>query len=110
MTYQNPKEYIQKKQGVLLHPAKVSQVLILLYSAKKCKNEVLPVSDETSYPALSPGPLVTKRLFSQMSGLSEETIRGMIERGYLPSTKIGKHRLVNVALLSKDALEAEFEK
>lgn len=59
--------------------------------------------------SVAAGPLVTKRLFSQLSGLSEETIRGMIERGYLPTTKIGKHRLVNLALLTKDALEAEFD-
>jgi len=56
------------------------------------------------------GPLVTKRLFSQLSGLSEETVRGMVERGHLPTTKIGKHRLVNVALLTKDALEADFDR
>lgn len=56
------------------------------------------------------GPVVTKRLFSEMSGLSVETIRGMIERGYLPTVKIGKHRLVNVALITKEALESEFER
>ncbi len=64
---------------------------------------------EAALPALS-GPLVTKKLFSQMSGLTEETIRGMIERGYLPTVKIGKHRMVNVALITKEALEAEFER
>jgi excisionase family DNA binding protein len=56
------------------------------------------------------GPVVTKRLFSQLTGLTEETIRGMIERGHLPTVKIGKHRMVNVALLTKDALESEYER
>lgn len=65
---------------------------------------------ESQIGSLSAGPLVTKKLFSTLSGLSEETIRGMIERGHLPSTKIGKHRLVNVALLTKDALEADFDR
>lgn len=55
------------------------------------------------------GPLVTKKLFSQMSGLTEETVRGMIERGHLPTVKVGKHRMVNVALIAKEALESEFE-
>ncbi|WP_038003926.1 helix-turn-helix domain-containing protein [Teredinibacter turnerae] len=55
------------------------------------------------------GPVVTKRLFAQLTGLTEETIRGMIERGHLPTVKIGKHRMVNVALITKDALETEFE-
>lgn len=55
------------------------------------------------------GPIVTKKLFSQLTGLTEETIRGMIERGYLPTVKLGKHRMVNVALLTKESLEQEFE-
>lgn len=54
-------------------------------------------------------PLVTKALFSTMSGLSEEILRGMIERGHLPSMKIGKHRMINVALLTKECLEQEFD-
>ena len=56
------------------------------------------------------GPVVTKKLFSQLTGLTEETIRGMIDRGHLPTVKIGKHRMVNVALITKEALEAEFER
>lgn len=69
------------------------------------------MSDEaTGFKPINPGPFVTQQLFSELSGLSEETIRGMVQRGYLPTTKIGKHRLVNVALLSKEALEAEFER
>lgn len=56
------------------------------------------------------GPVVTKRMFSEMSGLTEETIRGMIERGHLPTVKIGKHRMVNVALLTKESLESDFER
>ncbi|MDF1694106.1 MAG: hypothetical protein P1U47_17180 [Zhongshania sp.] len=70
--------------------------------------------EDLAFPTLGAsvhsGPLVTKKLFSQLSGLSEETIRGMIERGYLPTAKIGKHRLVNVALLTKEALESDFER
>ncbi len=56
------------------------------------------------------GPVVTKKLFSQLTGLTEETIRGMIDRGHLPTVKIGKHRMVNVALITKEALEVEFER
>tara|TARA_B100001778_G_C18575593_1_gene624791 strand:+ start:60 stop:284 length:225 start_codon:yes stop_codon:yes gene_type:complete len=66
--------------------------------------------NSTSPGLVSAGPIVTKRLFSQLTGLTEETIRGMIERGYLPTVKIGKHRMVNVALITKDALETEFER
>ncbi|CAA0100661.1 Uncharacterised protein [BD1-7 clade bacterium] len=65
---------------------------------------------ETSTQGLvSTGPVVTKQLFSHMTGLTKETIRGMIERGHLPTVKIGKHRMINVALLTKESLEREFE-
>lgn len=64
----------------------------------------------TSSASVSAGPLVTKKLFSQLTGLTEETIRGMIDRGHLPTVKVGKHRMVNVALITKEALEAEFER
>jgi excisionase family DNA binding protein len=59
---------------------------------------------------LSSGPVVTKTLFSQLSGLSEEIIRGMIERGHLPSVKIGRHRMINLALLTKESLNYEFDR
>lgn len=52
-------------------------------------------------------PLISKSLFSKMSGLNEEIIRGMISRGHLPTVKIGRHRLINLAQLSKEALEVE---
>lgn len=55
------------------------------------------------------GPVVTKRMFSQLTGLTEETVRGMVERGHLPTVKIGKHRMVNIALLTKESLQKEFE-
>lgn len=52
-------------------------------------------------------PLVTKSMFSQITGLNEEIIRGMISRGHLPTVKIGRHRLINLAQLSKEALDVE---
>lgn len=62
-------------------------------------------------PAIqSTTPIVTKARFSEMSGLTEETLRGMIERGHLPTLKVGKHRMINVALLTKECLEQDFER
>jgi hypothetical protein len=54
-------------------------------------------------------PVMTKAKFSEISGLGEDIIRGMIERGHLPTVKIGKHRLVNTALLTSECLNQEFE-
>lgn len=55
-------------------------------------------------------PIMTKARFSEISGLSEETLRGMIERGHLPTLKVGKHRMINVALLTKECLDQDYER
>ena len=51
-------------------------------------------------------PIVTKKRFSEMTGLTEETVRGMIEKGLLPTMKIGRRRLVNVEAVTQSAIEA----
>jgi len=55
-------------------------------------------------------PIMTKARFSEISGLSEEILRGMIERGHLPTLKVGKHRMINVALLTKECLDQDYER
>ena len=47
-------------------------------------------------------PVVTKEKFARLSGLAEGVIQGMIEKGHLPSIKIGRYRLVNLARLATD--------
>jgi len=54
------------------------------------------------------GPVVTKALFSELTGLRPDIVRGMVERGQLPSVKIGKHRMINLARLTSDLLESEY--
>jgi hypothetical protein len=51
------------------------------------------------------GPIVTKERFSEASGLRVDQVRGMIANGYLPTLKIGKHRMINMALLTQGCLE-----
>ena len=67
----------------------------------------METEQKAAFPATT--PIVTKARFSEMSGLTEETLRGMIERGHLPTLKVGKHRMINVALLTKECLEQDFE-
>lgn len=55
-------------------------------------------------------PVMTKERFAELTGLEEGVIRGMIDKGHLPSVKIGKHRLVNVALLNTELLTEAWEK
>lgn len=62
----------------------------------------------TEVPALQVlVPIVTREKFAQLSGLEEGVIRGMIDKGYLPTVKVGKYRMVNVARLSADCFQAE---
>ncbi|MBW3567888.1 MAG: hypothetical protein KY410_08035 [Proteobacteria bacterium] len=49
-------------------------------------------------------PVMTKEKFAQHSGLAEGVIQGMIEKGHLPSIKIGRYRLVNLARLAEDCV------
>jgi hypothetical protein len=63
--------------------------------------------DEQKHVILIATPVMTQERFAQLSGLTEGQVRGQIEKGHLPSLKIGRVRLVNVAALSQDALDKE---
>ncbi|RDL42755.1 DNA-binding protein [Marinomonas piezotolerans] len=52
-------------------------------------------------------PIVTIEKFSDVSGLTIDTIRALISRGKLPTMKIGRRRMVNVALIEKEALSQQ---
>lgn len=49
-------------------------------------------------------PVVTKARFALLSGLAEGVVQGMIEKGHLPTVKIGRHRLVNVVGLAMECI------
>lgn len=53
-------------------------------------------------------PVMSRKKFAEIVGVTEDTVTGWINRGYLPVVEIGKYRLVNLALLNKHALEQEF--
>ncbi|WP_435103628.1 hypothetical protein [Arhodomonas sp. AD133] len=55
-------------------------------------------------------PLVTKERFAELTGLSFDQVRGMVARQQLPTRKIGRHRLINLALVTSDCLHAEERK
>lgn len=50
-------------------------------------------------------PVVTQQKFSEQTGLRTEQVKGQVQVGNLPSKKIGKLRMVNVALLNANCLE-----
>ncbi len=53
-------------------------------------------------------PVMARKKFADLVGVTEDTVTGWINRGYLPVVEIGKYRLVNIALVTKMALEQEF--
>lgn len=68
--------------------------------------------DLATKPIITPsaiGPIVTKECFSAVSGLRVDQVRGMMANGYLPTLKIGKHRMINMALLTQECLQEEIE-
>jgi len=53
-------------------------------------------------------PLVTREKFSELSGLPVGVVRGLINKGLLPTVSLGKRNLINLTLINKQALEKEF--
>lgn len=47
-------------------------------------------------------PLMSKDSFATWQGVTEDTVRGWIEQRTIPSVKMGRQRLVNVALIYRD--------
>lgn len=52
-------------------------------------------------------PIMPWQRFSDWIGVEPGIVRGWLDRGYLPTHRIGKHLLVNVELLRKQLLEQE---
>ena len=50
-------------------------------------------------------PIMDRVRFSELSGVNLGILDGWIDRGYIPSRKIGKHRLVDIASLTQECLE-----
>lgn len=67
---------------------------------------------EPQAPALPQGalpfvPVMHRERFAELSGLELGIVDNWIDRGYLPTVKIGRHRLVNLVLLVKECAESE---
>lgn len=52
-------------------------------------------------------PLMTQERFAELSGLTVDTVYGHIRRGYIPAVKVGKYRMINLALLHTQCLQSE---
>jgi hypothetical protein len=52
-------------------------------------------------------PFVTRERFSELSGVPLGVVDAWVDRAYIPSRLIGRHRLVNVAEMWRQAFEKE---
>lgn len=59
--------------------------------------------------ALMVTPVMTKERFAELVGVEVGVVRGMLDRGHLPSIKIGRHRLINLAMLQMRCLTEQPE-
>lgn len=59
---------------------------------------------------VSPVGLMERDTFAQHVGVEPGIVEGWIRRGYIPSTLVGRHRLVNLVLLHKRLLHGELGK
>ena len=50
-------------------------------------------------------PLMHWERFAELVGVESGVIRGMADRGHLPSLVIGRHRFINLALLTQRCLQ-----
>lgn len=53
-------------------------------------------------------PVMHREKFAELVGVSVDVVSGWINKGYIPAIEVGKYRLVNLALLNKLAIEADF--
>lgn len=58
-----------------------------------------------SLPVAIDVPIMDQEAFSKKIGISQDTVRGMVETDKLPSIKIGKRRFVNIAELTSRCLK-----
>jgi hypothetical protein len=49
-------------------------------------------------------PVMSKKRFSELTGFGEGVIEGWVDRGQIPSVKIGKHNAINLVLITSNCL------
>lgn len=64
-----------------------------------------PQVDLSQFPNV---PLMARERFAELAGVEVGVLNSWIARGYIPVFEVGRYRLVNIALLTKMALEKEF--
>lgn len=53
-------------------------------------------------------PVMTKERFAEVTGVDSGVLRGWIEKDLIPTVRIGRHRLINLAMFQRVLLEDEW--
>lgn len=69
---------------------------------------VIKDAEQLSKLLISP-PVMPWRDFAAWIQLNDDVVEHWVKRGYLPTIKIGRYRMVNVALLIQQLLNEESE-
>lgn len=64
-------------------------------------------NEETFFLFAAPVPFMTRERFAALTGLEEGVLRGMMDRGHLPTLKVGRRRVINLALLVRQCEAAQ---
>lgn len=60
----------------------------------------MPLVDTTGTRAMFIAPYMTVERTAEAFGVAEDVVRGWVARGYLPTRKIGRYRLIDVLALA----------
>jgi hypothetical protein len=50
-------------------------------------------------------PVLSQQRFAELTGFAPGVVEGWINRGYIPSMLIGKHRVVNMVVLTQECID-----
>ena len=68
-------------------------------------NQISPIQEiQTSVQVVPSTPLVHPERFADLLGIERGIVQGWISKGYVPTIKIGKYNLINLALIHQQCL------
>ena len=82
--------------------------LVALCCSIYCKANTMDLELDHKTLLVAP-PVMPWREFADWIRMDAEKVRNWIQRGYLPTTKIGRYRMINVAQFVQSLLEEEGE-
>ncbi len=50
-------------------------------------------------------PIMAQTKFADLTGVPPGVLEGWINRGYLPTLKVGKHTVINLVALTQDCID-----